>query len=673
MPDWAVAGFLALGYLAIQILLLEAPFRRDPFFYFDAADHPLDLVPEHKTTRLGLLLPVWLAQRFFGFSEAAFYALPFVIGVVLVVSTYILGRLLFGRTVGVTAAVLIVFNPLVLTRSSQIWPDLPATALFTAGIALLIWVARRIEAGGGWTPRIHLLLVMVGLIFGAAYLSKEVVVFLGPLVLFVWWQFGLPWRKLWWVAGASLVVLACEFAWNALAFGDPLARIDVLFGRLGTSKGNVVRQVTAREFQGTALKALTALPRLLLRETGGWLFLVLAGSLAVAAIVDRSRRFLVVGLWLFGLWFLFSAIGWFEKPGGGRVLRLDKIRYWFPVLPALFVGGIAAIIEFAKRLDRWRSLVIAAPIVFSAIFIGFTATATVGDDNYFINRDNGYREIRTWLATDAQQYDILWSDTNSLRLADMYSETSFGGDVWRGHLKSLAPTVTNRFLPGRGLGDEWLVPVEEIPPGSLIMFDTDGWKFGGAEQQIPDYLVSRLPGWSLLHVTRDGRIAMLTNVPIRDEWSAGPLGVTERPWVLRQFDFGSLVTGDQLDPLTEGPVRFAAADTDPVRLDSPPFGRAIEVPQGSYLTARIDLSAATPLEKSPKATCRFEDESGKRRLVEAAANFTTPRAFAEVDFVCVVPDGTGIQRVFIRLGFDAIGNVTVGSGELFVTVREPRP
>ncbi len=675
LPDWAVAALLAVGYLVLQVVFLEAPFRRDPFFYFDAADHPLDLEPEHKTTRIGLLLPVWLAQRVFGYSEAAFYAVPFIVGGLLVIATYYLGRLLFGRLVGVTAAVLVFFNPFVLTRSSQVWPDLPATALLTGGMALLIATAVRIDEGRPWTPATHIMLIGSGLLFGGAYLSKEVVVFFAPLVLFVWWRYRLPWRKIWWLAGAGLAVLATEFAWNWVAFGDPFTRIEVLLGRVGTSKGDVVRQVSAREFQGTFLKAFTALPRLLLRETGGWLFLGLAAMAALWTSVERSRRFVIMALWLFGLWVVFSAIGWFEKPGGGRVLRLDKDRYWFPVLPALFIGGTAAITEAAKRLTaiRWRPVTLAAPLVFAAVFVGFTASATVGDDNYFLNRDNGYREIRTWLAEEAQGYDTIWSDTNSLRLADMYSRTGFGGGVWEGDLKSLAPTVTNRFLPGRGLGDEWLMPPEELPPGSIILYDTDGWRFAGAEQQIPDYLVARPPGWSLLHVTRDGRIAVLTNAPTRDEWNSGPLGVTDHPWVVRQFTFGDLQPGDQLDPVVSGPIQFATdAETDPVRLDSPPFGRAVEVPPGSYLTARLDLAAMTPLQKSPKITCRFEDETGERRLVEAASNFTTPRAFGPVDFMCAVPDH-GIQRVFVRLGFDAVGNVWVGSGELWVTVPEPRP
>jgi hypothetical protein len=676
LPDWAVASMLVVCYLILQVVFLEAPFRRDPFFYFDAADHPLDLEPEHKTTRIGLLLPVWMAQRVFGYSEAAFYAVPVVVGTLLVIATYYLGKILFGRLVGTIAAVLVFLNPFVLTRSSQVWPDLPATALLTGGLALLIAVAAHIEEGRPWTRRSHAMLIGSGLLFGGAYLSKEVVVFFAPLVLLVWWRYHLPWRKIWWLAGAGLAVLAAEFAWNWVAFGDPFTRIEVLLGRVGASKGDVVRQVSAREFQGTFLKAFTALPRLLLRETAGWLFLVLAAATAVWTYIERSRRFIIIALWLFGLWFVFSAIGWFEKPGGGRVLRLDKDRYWFPILPALFIGGIAAIRETAHRLGRarWRPIVVAVPLAFAAVFVGFTASATVGDDNYFLNRDNGYREVRTWLASEARGYDTVWSDTNSLRLIDMYSRTSFGGVVWEGELASLAPTITNRFLPGRGLSDEWLMPPEQLPPGSLILYDTDGWKFAGAEQQIPDYLVSRPPGWSLLHVTRDGRIAILTNAPIRDEWTAGPLGVTEQPWVVRQFAFDHLEPGDQLDPVTSGPLQFATgADTEPVRLDSPPFARAVEVPPGSYLTARIHLAAMTPLQKSPKITCRFEDERGERRLVEAAANFTTPRSFGPVDFMCVVPDGDGIQRVFVRLGFDAVGNVWVGSGELWVTVPEPRP
>src|SRR5690606_10453071 len=89
--------------------------------------------------RIGLTIPVWLMIKLFAYSEAAYYAVPYLSAAGLVVTTYWLGRLLDSRATGLFAGLLVFVNPFVIDDGSQLLPDIPATTLLTAAITLLIW------------------------------------------------------------------------------------------------------------------------------------------------------------------------------------------------------------------------------------------------------------------------------------------------------------------------------------------------------------------------------------------------------------------------------------------------------------------------------------------------------------------------------------------------------
>ncbi|MCL1595567.1 MAG: hypothetical protein M3132_14565 [Actinomycetia bacterium] len=64
-------------------------------------------------------------------------------GVLLVVSTWWLGRTMFGRRAGLIAAAGIAMSPAILGASVQVWPDVPGAAVGLFAVALYAWALAR--------------------------------------------------------------------------------------------------------------------------------------------------------------------------------------------------------------------------------------------------------------------------------------------------------------------------------------------------------------------------------------------------------------------------------------------------------------------------------------------------------------------------------------------------
>ncbi|NHC15609.1 hypothetical protein G9H71_17650, partial [Motilibacter sp. E257] len=110
---------LVAAHLWLQWRTRPAPHWGDSTeVYQFARDWPDVGEPIHHAMRLGSLIPARLAQEAFGPGQAAFYAWPVMCGVLLVASTYALGRLLAGRAAGVLAAGAVVACPVLVDTDS---------------------------------------------------------------------------------------------------------------------------------------------------------------------------------------------------------------------------------------------------------------------------------------------------------------------------------------------------------------------------------------------------------------------------------------------------------------------------------------------------------------------------------------------------------------------------
>lgn len=480
----AVPVLLAAAFAVVQFTYLRPPSSQDGMHYFERAAAWPDVPLDHWSLRVGLLLPVRLLQTLLGYSRAAYYALPLAAGGLLVLSTYWLGRLLFVPAVGVAAALLLLFSHAFLNSSSILLPDHTGAALLTAAVALLVFTASRPEAAG-WSARRHTLLVLAGLLLGWAYLVREYVVFVFPVVAAVFWCYRLPWRKLAWVAAPAAAVFAGEVVLNLVVHGSPLERLLVSGGHGGRRSS----------ITDTRLDALTRLPRALADAPGGATLLValvlMAAGLAWTR-TRRDRRFLVVAAWFTAFWVPFTLGTGLVDPSF-RFVIADKLRYWLPVAPAVVVGGAAvghaALARLARRarVDDGRPPAAASSAKAASVAVVTVAVAAVlgvvgsaGDrarDVYRVNGATQLGELAEWLASPgARNVRVVWTDPFTARLVPLYARPAFGGErSWRGEVRSF-------LVDGR-----WVAPAA-LDEGAVVLYRFGYRALPGGYSGIPKYI-----------------------------------------------------------------------------------------------------------------------------------------------------------------------------------------
>jgi hypothetical protein len=441
---WTVltGAVLALVTLAFERYYLPLPYPSDQLNYLDAArdfPNPDPGTPVHQFTRYGLTLPIRAGIEAFGYSQAAYYGVPVLTGLALVLAVYLLGTQLFARSVGVAAAALTLTNNLVFLDALHPLPDVLATALFCW--AMVVTVAIRQERPLVWATRRRrvLALVLLGVLLGWSYLAREFIVFAWPLVPILLAR-RVGWRGLGLVALPLVATGVLEFGLNALAYGDPFARLRAVTGH---GSGPVPEEL-AVTFQD--------MPRrwYLLRFTHGLSvvperdFLVAALVATVVGGVLAWRRLGLLLGWLALVYVPLVLLGGVLDPSAPK-LRLFIMRYWFPVFPAFLLGGFAAVWLLVRLVASRTTLLRAwAGLLASVVTLSLGAGALVAAEpswgfnhNYHVVRTKPPSNFRDWLVAHPDARTI-WSDGRGIRVLRLYANDSFGTPVWSGRFAALS-------------------------------------------------------------------------------------------------------------------------------------------------------------------------------------------------------------------------------------------
>ena len=491
-----LAVLAVVGFLCAQWIFLMPLVPSDQVIYFKAAAAFPDIAPEHWQLRIGLILPVRLLIELFGYSETAYYGVPIAGGALLCGSTFFLGRALFGPLVAVAGALMCAMNSFVLLESSSLLPDVLAAGLFTLGLCLVLRAAIRSRSIVEPRLRYEAPLVVAGLLLGWSYLTREFVALLFPLVGVVIWQYRLPLRQVILVGAAALAVFVGEVILNAGIHGDPLVRLSVAAGH---GQGYVDPAV-ARTFQDQPLGVILGrLPEALLEHPDGVVSLLLLIGLFCATTVTRDRRFVLLAAWIVAFWVPLTLLGGVADPASPS-LRLQKIRYWFPIFPALYVGGIAAISLGASHLRvRFGRARLQGLAVGLTVLISLTVTSTHllrQNDVFRATGANHLGLLDAWLTTNGRAVDALWTDSRTASLLPI----ALAGPIAerRGSIQVLQPSSLRQLQAGvRGRtaiiyygGD----PAEGRPCGFCrVAFE----RALGSPPRIPR-------GWQLAAQSRDG-------------------------------------------------------------------------------------------------------------------------------------------------------------------------
>lgn len=487
---------LVAAWLCVILPNLRLPPPTDQLNYLQAAanfphgltdpDAPEGADVTHQVLRFGLTLPTRLAIEVFGYSQAAYYTVPLLAVVLLLVSVYALGRLLFSRSVGAAGAVLVLASTPVFREQSYLMPDLFSTALFSAAVALSVAVRM------GRLPRRWPVLVAIGVLLGWSYTVREFIVFGWPLVAGLLWRRGAL-RDLLWVAAPMLALWLAETALCWSLFGDPLLRLKVAAGH-GSAPSAPGFAATYRD--KSRMVYVLRLPRALTRYTEGyWLFGLLAltvfgGAVQVAArlwrLRDPATRILrgpagqgvgLLALWCALVWLPLTLLGGVLDPSAPK-LRLQLIRYWFPIFPAFVLGGLAMVWLLGRRLParplerlvgRSRAprltrglaglvviAVAAVPSVMSVTHLWGVPTTRAGGATQM-------EAFRGWMSRyektpDGGSVRAVWTDTSTDGILRIFRSGPFGGRAWSAEIRSWReagprPTPGDLLLVYSGNGD----------------------------------------------------------------------------------------------------------------------------------------------------------------------------------------------------------------------------
>lgn len=405
----------------------------------------------------------------FGYSQAAYYVVPLFTTLLLVASAYVLGALLYGRVAGAAGAVAVVATTPLFLDGSELLPDVLAAALLTGAMALTVAI-RHGRVRAAWPAYVGL-----GVLLAWSYLAREFVVCVWPLVPILLWHRARI-RGLSIVAAPMALLFAAELVLSAFVAGDPLARLKAAAGHgSAPSPPDIAATYRDKELHVYLLRLPTTLEDF---AEGWWLNALLGLTAAMGAVglymLWRRRRggprrpllpLLLPAAWAASLWVPLTLLGGVLDPSAPK-LRLQLIRYWFPIFPAFVLGGLGALAlltAFAlRRPPQTRSgswvrgrrlrLVVAVPVLAAALGTAGTAAAGWRDDPG--TRAGGATQmerVRDRLAAYPERAATVWADRRTVGVLGVFRQGPFGGRAWPMRLRTLG-----------GSGDE-------PAPGDLVV------------------------------------------------------------------------------------------------------------------------------------------------------------------------------------------------------------
>jgi hypothetical protein len=425
-PSWLLGLGLVLLHLAVTFQVRPHPRWNDGIFVLDDAaafpDVPRQL--DHHALRIGNLLPVRAFLELFGYGQVAYYAWPFLCGILLVIAVFWLGTVLFGRWTAAAAGVLVIFHPVLVDTvikigqermtSWQLLPDIPSTAFFTLGLAVMVTAAQREGDPARWWWYVG-----AGLCFGWAYLVRETVVLAYPVILVALLAWRLPFRRWLQVAAGMLACLALELVVNALAHGDPFVRLKV-----GGEHGSPVTGLTRAD-------ALLRFPRAVENYPQTLVVLATVVLMGLGALLVRRRGNVLMLVWFFWVWLPLTAVSGLIDPGFIRI-NASLMRYWVPTLPSLCLGAAAAVaaaLAFVRQRLPERSQGAGRVLTAAVVVVGLAVWCVpVLDDIARNPRDRAWNDVRAYLANNDDRIDRVVTDDRDARVLQIYSREAVGGD-----------------------------------------------------------------------------------------------------------------------------------------------------------------------------------------------------------------------------------------------------
>jgi Dolichyl-phosphate-mannose-protein mannosyltransferase len=633
LREWMVVVLIALVSIGVFIIFRAQPGTWDEARYLEAASAPLSAEPNHWSTRLGLTLPTWAAMQLFGYSEAAYYLLPIVLSTILIVATYLLGRVTFGRLVGLAASGIILTLPWVLPAATKLLPDVGLAALLTGAVTAVIAAANR-SALRGWDRSAHLLLVAAGAMLGWAYLVREMALVFMPIALFVAFLYKVRPRSLIHLAWPVALTGVAESLYGWVVWGSPLAHLNVVVARSSDPATEIVVERSAAALaRQTSAATFTIFPEMLLSHVVGVIVLFLAVGLVLAVVLTRQRQFLALGVWALTIWVGLTAVGVIP-----RVIRLEVDRYWIAILPPIIVGGLGAMSLLGERWAS-RRLALTSVAVVGAVALALGLSSTMQNRGLVMRGADDFQELRAWLA-EQEGDQTLWADSRTAPILALYTRRPFGTVLWPGEVRPLND------------GEEYLPP-EGVEGTVVLRRQTLDQLFNHNEIPLADYVVAPPLSWEPAAITENGEIVAHL-APENGDMSSWDESAV--PWSVGRGGVAGY------EPIAVGPDERLT-----VRL-TPEDGLEEPLVAGSVLEVRVMFGATG--EGRVRFPCVFTDGGGESVNVPGSAAFAADGRVRPVAVYCRVPTGIAAP-IGAAMLIDLVGPIEARIGGAAARVVSP--
>lgn len=211
-----------------------------------------------------------------------------------------------------------------------------------------------------------------------------------------------------------------------------------------------------------------------------------------------------------------AVFGLVTLPSGRWILNVTNIRYWYPIFPPLVMGAFLGVgLLFGKFLPAPRSLsvarIVAAALVGLALIPGVVEfQRCAANDVWRRDAAAGWEDLRSWFATtEAQRYDVVWTDRSSHRLIPAFASTTFGRGLWAGEVK----------LFRNGRADEVRTTDREA---SVLVINRE-------RRRLRQDLSRLRRGWSSIFISEAGRMLVLAPKSTAEAEAAETVSAWWRP------------------------------------------------------------------------------------------------------------------------------------------------
>lgn len=494
--------FLFIASIFVQYYFINPIVFSDQMEYFRSAVifPKFSENPSHWNLRLGLIIPVSILFRMFGYAEFTYYLIPVLCMAFLITLVFLLGETLFNYRVGLMSAFWMLFMPGIYLESGHLLPDIPATCCMLAGLTLLIINNKSKNKDKPSSSRkIFILYILSGAFFGWSYLIKEYFLFFFILVPIYFLISKIPIRYLFaFLAGAFLVAFF-ELFIGFIIYQNPFIRFDAISPR--DIWGHVEKDIGI---------IVSYLPSILNRNGNNLTFLLALISIigSIPQILKKNKELLFLLAWVVLIYGFYTGLGllpvifnWEKKV----LLRPFISRYWIPIFPPLIISGIAIIemkmLSILKKIKvkiQFSNFITYCLLFFMIIISGFWGYYQIKDDENLIRNGNDhYLELRNYLQVNNQPTGGIWVirdiSTEYDHILRIYTRDFWGKEIWYGKIRHLN-------------NDRDFMHLYEITSGYVIV-DRE-YYHPDYNNPVPDYLETPPEIWDIVFESENGRIAV---------------------------------------------------------------------------------------------------------------------------------------------------------------------